>query len=143
MGARSTQPWSCITKHEGGVTSKEGKWKAYVIDKQAWSEVDLKAFQILRLLQNFKQPIHNKAFEIWWVELGERGSSHMIVNLIHPTYTHNPYMFAANPSQITLTKVEGVKINTPPKSNTYKHLPTANTLLPWTNPHGVGVPKPT
>ena len=28
------------------------------------------------------------------------------------------------------TKVEGVKTNTPPKSNTYKRLPITNTLLP-------------
>ena len=27
-------------------------------------------------------------------------------------------------------KVEGAKINTPSKSNTYKHLPIANTLQP-------------
>ena len=36
-------------------------------------------------------------------------------------------------------KVEGAKTNTPPKTNTYKRLPTANTLLPWTIPHGVRV----
>jgi hypothetical protein len=28
-----------------------------------------------------------------------------------------------------LSKVEGVKTNTPPKTNTYKRLPIANTLL--------------
>ena len=36
-------------------------------------------------------------------------------------------------------KVEGAKTNTPPKINTYKRLPIANTLWPWTIPRGVGV----
>ena len=56
MGAHSTQPWSCITKHEGGVTSKEGKWKAYAIDKQTRSEAGFQALQMLRLLQILNDP---------------------------------------------------------------------------------------
>ena len=40
-------------------------------------------------------------------------------------------------------KGEGSKTNTPPKTNTYKRLPIANTLLPWIVPHDVGVLQPT
>jgi hypothetical protein len=40
-------------------------------------------------------------------------------------------------------KVEGAKTNILPKTNTYKRLPIANTLRPWTVPHGVGVSGPT
>ena len=29
-------------------------------------------------------------------------------------------------------KVEGAKTNIPPKTNTYKRFPFANTLVPWT-----------
>jgi hypothetical protein len=32
------------------------------------------------------------------------------------------------------TKVEGAKTNTPSKTNTYKCLPNANILRPWTVP---------
>jgi hypothetical protein len=42
-----------------------------------------------------------------------------------------------------MCNVEGVETNTPPKTNTYKRLLVANTLLRWITPHGVGVPKPT
>ena len=42
-----------------------------------------------------------------------------------------------------LYKVEGAKTNTPSKTNTYKRLPIANTLQPWTVPGGVGVSRPT
>jgi hypothetical protein len=31
---------------------------------------------------------------------------------------------------LDILKVEGAKTNTPPKSNTYKRLPIANTLIP-------------
>ena len=40
-------------------------------------------------------------------------------------------------------KLEGAKANTPAKTNTYKRFPFTNILLPWTFPHGVGVPRPT
>jgi hypothetical protein len=40
-------------------------------------------------------------------------------------------------------KVEGAKTNTPPRTNTYEHLPIANTLLSLTVPHGVEVSNPT
>ena len=40
-------------------------------------------------------------------------------------------------------KVEGAKTNTPPKTNTYKRLPIANTLLSWTVSRDVGVSGPT
>ena len=36
---------------------------------------------------------------------------------------------------LDILKVEGAKTNTPPKTNTYKRLPIANTLIPWTIPH--------
>ena len=42
-----------------------------------------------------------------------------------------------------LYKVEGAKTNTPFKTNTYKRLPIANTLHPWTVPDGVRVSGPT
>ena len=40
------------------------------------------------------------------------------------------------------SKVEGFETNTPPKTNTYKSLPIANTLLSWTVLHGVRVLGP-
>ena len=39
-----------------------------------------------------------------------------------------------------LAKLGSAKTNTLPKTNTYKHLPIVNTLLPWTVPHSVVVP---
>lgn len=40
------------------------------------------------------------------------------------------------------SKVKCAKTNTPLISNTHKHLPTANTLLPWITPHGIWVLGP-
>jgi hypothetical protein len=42
--------------------------------------------------------------------------------------------------ELTLTKVEGAT-NTPPKTNIYKRLPIANTLLPCTVSRDVGVSR--
>ena len=42
----------------------------------------------------------------------------------------------------TLSETKGAKTNTPSKTNTYKHLPIADTLLSLIIPHGVGVSMP-
>ena len=39
--------------------------------------------------------------------------------------THTKLLVSRN-----VTKVEGAKTNTPPKTNTYKRVPISNTLLP-------------
>ena len=64
---------------------------------------------------------------------------------------HVPELFQAVPKKFldivgqhpSDSKVEGAKTNTPSKTNTYKCLPIANTLLPRTVPGGVGVSRPT
>ena len=111
--------------------------------------------------QTNKQTNHHKVFRkawghIWcalWYPtvhcgLHLKNSPRKYMHLNQPHVSNNVLpitTFLVNKSSslaFSTPKVEGANTNTPPKTNTYKRLPIANTLRPWPVPLGVGVSMP-
>ena len=122
-------------------SAKSPKWSVMGASTYVWEELSVtyKCTGWVWEITSWSWRLHENYQSFKWIKQNRKMSTRNRLDLESlgswPTMLKTSWALAS--------KVEGAKTNTPPTTNTYKHLPITNTLLPWSVPHGVGVYGPT